>query len=184
MTLTVAISGKHGAGKSTIAKAIADKFKLRYVCAGMIFRQIAEDRGISLSELSNIAEHNSSIDREIDERTVKEAAKGNVVIDAYIAGWVARKYADLKIYLRAPLEVRVRRMAQRDGRRFEEVLEETRIREESQQRRFQDFYGIDVTNLQLFDLVINTETWNEKATITICIEAVKAYHKSSATTKG
>jgi cytidylate kinase len=183
MTLTIAVSGKHGAGKSTVAQAIAKKFKLDYVCAGMIFRQLAKERGVSLSELSLIAEQDSSIDREIDDRTSKEAAKGNVVIDAYIAGWVARDLADLKIYLRAPLEVRVRRMAQRDGRSFDEVLEETRSREESQKRRFQNFYGIDVTDLQLFDLVINSKTWTEKATISICIEAVKAYIKSSATLK-
>ena len=74
-------------------------------------------------------------------------------------------------------------MAVRDGRGYEEMLEETRAREESQQRRFREFYGIDVTDIRIFDLVLNTETWNEAATITICIEAVKAYLASSGKTR-
>jgi len=181
--LTIAVSGKHGAGKSTVAKALADEFHLRYVSAGKIFRDLAKERGMSLADFSLIAEKDHQIDREIDDRTSREAAKGNVVIDAYIAGWVASHFANIKIYLQASLEVRVRRMAERDGRGYEEMLEETRAREESQLRRFREFYGIDVTDIRIFDLVLNTETWNEAATITICIEAVKAYLASSGKTR-
>jgi cytidylate kinase len=182
MGLTIAISGLHGAGTTTVALALAEAFNLRYISAGMIFRQLAEEKGVSLEEFSKIAEQNPQIDQEIDDRTKREAERGDVVIDAYIAGWVARRQADLTIYLQAPLEVRALRIANRESRPYEEILQETQIREQSQQARFHEFYGIDVTDTRLFDLVLNTEPFNAVATISICTAAVKAYLASSGTT--
>ena len=182
MPLTIAISGLHGAGTTTVAHALAETFSLRYISAGMIFRQLAKEKGVSLSELSKMAEENPQIDQEIDDRTQQEAEQGNVIIDAYIAGWVARRFADLTIYLLAPLEVRALRIAGRESRPYEEVLEETQVCEKSEQNRFREFYGIDVSDLRLFDLVLNTEHFNAVSTIDICTTAVKAYLASSGTT--
>jgi cytidylate kinase len=183
-TLTIAVSGEHGAGKSTVARALAKVFNLRYVSAGMIFRQLAEEHNKTLTEFSVMAEQDSKIDQAIDERTKQEATKGNVVIDAYIAGWVARDLADLKIYLRAPFEIRIQRIAKREQRPYEEVLEETRSREESQRRRFQDFYGIDVGAIQLFDLVLNTAKWDARGVINICTEAINTFLQNTAIPAG
>ncbi|MFW9831086.1 MAG: (d)CMP kinase [Candidatus Thorarchaeota archaeon] len=182
MTLTIAVSGLHGAGTTTIARALSDAFNLRYISAGMIFRQLAKEKGISLAKLSKLAEDDPKIDQDIDNRTRAEAEKGNVVIDAYIAGWVTRRFTDLAFYLRAPLEVRAIRIANRENRNYEEILKETRIREESEQNRFLEFYGIDVTDLRLFDMILNTEIFNAVSTIELCITAVKAYIASSGTT--
>ena len=182
MPLTIAVSGLHGSGTTTVAKALAETFNLRYISAGMLFRQLAKEKGMSLSELSKLAEKNPQIDQEIDERTQREAERGNVIIDAYIAGWVARRFADLAIYLHAPLEVRVLRIAGRENRKYEEVLAETQVREESEQNRFREYYGIDVSDLRLFDLVLMNEHFNAVATIDICTSVVKAYLASSGTT--
>jgi len=182
MPLTIAISGLHGAGTTTVALALADTFNLRYISGGMIFRQLAKEKNVSLSKLSKMAEEDPKIDQEIDDRTQQEAEKGTVIIDAYIAGWVARRFADLAIYLRAPLEVRALRIAGRENRPYEEVLEETIVREESEQHRFRELYGIDVSDLRLFDLVLQTEHFNAVATIDICTTVVKAYLASSGTT--
>jgi cytidylate kinase len=182
MGLTIAVSGLHGAGTTTVATALAEAFDLRYLSAGMIFRQLAQERGVTLAEFSKIAEENPKIDQEIDNRTQREAELGNVVIDAYIAGWVARRQADLTLYLHAPLEVRALRIANRESRNYEEILKETQIREESESSRFREFYGIDVTDTRLFDLVLNTDNFNAVATISICTAVVKAYLASSGAT--
>ncbi len=182
MGLTIAISGLHGAGTTTVAKALAEAFNLRYISAGIIFRQLAKEKGVSLAKFCRIAEENPHIDQEIDDRTRLEAEAGNVVIDAYIAGWVARRQADLTIYLHAPLDVRALRIANREAQKYEKALEETQFREQSEQFRFQEFYGIDVTDTCLFDIVLNTEHFNVVATISICIAVVKAYLASSGTT--
>ena len=159
--VTIAISGLHGAGKTTAAKALVRRFGLRYVSAGAVFREMAKERGMMLDEFSRYVERHPEIDRQIDRRTVDEARKGDVVIDARLAGWMA-KSADVKILLTAPLKLRVERIARRERRRYGDVLAETRRRERSEARRFKRFYGIDVNNYSVFDLVLNTERWSAK----------------------
>ncbi|KXB04477.1 cytidylate kinase, partial [candidate division MSBL1 archaeon SCGC-AAA261O19] len=71
--VTITVSGLHGVGKTTTAKKLAEKFDLRYVSAGTVFRQMAEEQGMTLEEFSKHVEENPEIDEEIDQRTAKEA---------------------------------------------------------------------------------------------------------------
>ena len=157
----IALSGLHGAGKTTAARALVEEFGLRYVSAGELFRRLAKERGMGLEEFSRYAERHPNIDREIDKRTAAEAKKGNVLIDAGLAGWMA-KGADVRILLTAPLETRVKRIAKRDGRGYAEVLRETVERERSEAKRFKRFYGININDWSVFDLVLNTERLNPR----------------------
>lgn len=167
----IAISGLHGTGKTTAARALVRKFKLRYVCAGSVFRQLARERGMTLDEFSRYAERHPGIDRMIDRRTAEAAREDGVLIDARLAGWMV-KQANLKIILTAPLEERVRRIARREGRRYKEVLRETMGRERSEAKRFKRFYNIDVNDRSVFDLVLNTKRWSAQETARILELAV------------
>ncbi len=160
--VVVAISGLHGTGKTTAAKFLAKKFKLKYVGAGEVFRKMAKERKMTLEEFSDYAERNPSIDRMIDKRTAEMAKKKNVLIDGRLAGWMAKK-ADLRILLTAPIEIRVKRIVGREKRNFREVLKETEAREESEAKRFKKFYKIDVNDYTSFDLVLNTGSLTKKA---------------------
>jgi cytidylate kinase len=159
--VVIAISGLHGAGKTTAARALVRKFGLKYISAGTVFRQMAKERGMTLDEFSRYAERHPRIDRQIDRRTANAVKGGDVLIDARLAGWMA-KGADIKILLTAPLELRVKRIARREGRSYKDVLAETVKRERSEARRFKRFYGIDVNDYSVFDLVLNTERWSAK----------------------
>ncbi len=154
--LVIAIGGPAGSGKTTYAKAIARRYGLRYFSAGQVFRRIAKEKGISLEELSKLAEQDPSIDLLIDKTTLEESFKGNVVVEGHLVPWIVKDVADIKIYVTAPLHVRVRRIAEREKRPVTEVLKETVLREHSQRKRFIYFYGIDILDLSIFDLVIDT----------------------------
>ncbi len=152
----IAVSGPPGSGKTTYARRLAGDLGLRYHSAGMIFRELARERGLSLEELSLLAERDPSIDLEIDRRTLHLGLQGGVVIDGHLVAWILKDVADVRIYITAPLKVRVSRIASRENRDYLEVLKETLRREWSNKKRFLDYYGIDITDTRLFDLVIDT----------------------------
>jgi cytidylate kinase len=162
--LVVTVSGPHGTGKSTYARALAEDLHLRYVSAGELFRELAKQRGMSLESFSRYAANNPEVDHLIDQRTREEAKSGNVVIDAQLSGWIVKDEADIKLLLVASDAVRFNRIAQRDHVSFEFARNETLAREEIQRIRYKNYYGIDVSDLSIYDLRIDTGIHSIEAT--------------------
>lgn len=175
--IVITVSGPPGSGKTTHAKRIAEKFSLRYFSTGRYFRQMAFKLGISLEKFHKKAEANSKFDFKVDNKAVEEAKKGNVVLDGHLTGWMAKNYADIRIYLTAPLKVRAKRIANRDGKPIEDALEEIKIREKSNKRRYLKYYGINLDDLSIYDIVINTEKWTEEEVSEILERLVEYYIK-------
>lgn len=152
----ITFSGLHGTGKTTYARAIAHEFNLRHLSVGELFRQLAEKRGLTLLELTRLAWEDESIDRYVDGEARREAEKGGVVIDGQLSAWTAGENASLKVYLTAPLQVRVKRIAERDGVSLEEAERATVERERAEKERYLRLYGIDVDDLSVYDLIVDT----------------------------
>ena len=124
-------------------------------------REMAEDRGLTLLELSRLAEKDESIDREIDERSARYAAEGDgFVLDARI-GWHFVP-ASFKVFLDVQPEVAASRVfGARRGTEPENVdlmttLRTIERRTESERQRYLDYYGIDYLDPGHYDLVIDT----------------------------
>ena len=180
MKRVITIGGLHGTGKSSAADNISNIFGLRRVSAGGIFRELAKERGVTLEEFSRIAEEDESIDRELDGRIKAEAEKGNVMLDGQLAAHMASDHAELKILLTAPLRTRVKRIAARDGVSYEDALHETETRERIERARYIEFYGFDVQNLALYDLVINTEKYDLEGVTDIISTALRRLFETQA----
>jgi cytidylate kinase len=170
----IAIAGPHGTGKSTYARALAEALGLRYVSAGGIFRELAKKNHLSLEAFGQRAANDPTIDRMIDDRTKEVAREGRVVIEAQLAAWMARELADLKMLLTAPDSVRFKRIAERDGITIEEAQRQTEARELIQKRRYMRYYDIDVSDLSIYDLKIDTSLHPIEKTKEIVIEAARS----------
>jgi cytidylate kinase len=140
----------------------------------MLFRWMAEERDLTLEEMSRLAKEDPEIDKLVDDRTKIEASKGGVVIDAALSGWMVED-ADIKIFLTAPFEVRVRRIANRDCASTEEARDATRLREDVERDRFMRYYGIDIYDLSIYDVVLNTELFTIDGTAGILKRVVEEY---------
>jgi len=173
--LIITVSGPHGTGKSTYAKALAEALNLRYVSAGELFRDLAKQHKLSLEDFSRRAADDPSIDRLLDERTKAEAKRGGVVIDAQLGAWMVGDQADVKVLLTAPDAVRFKRIAGRDGRVMADAMRETENRESIQRQRYRKYYGIDVTDLSIYDLKIDTSLYPIDKTKAIIIDAVRNF---------
>lgn len=169
----VTVGGPHGTGKSTYAKALADALRLRYVSAGELFRELAKQRNMSLEAFSAIAADDPAVDKVIDERTKAEAKKGGAVIDAQLGAWMIKEIADVKVLLVAPDEVRIRRIADRDGTSIPSAKKETMARELLQKRRYKKYYGVNVDDLSIYDLKIDTSLYPIEKTKSDVIDAVR-----------
>ena len=174
-SLIITMSGPHGTGKSTYAKALAKALNLRYVSAGELFRNLAKQHKMSLEAFSHRAANDPSIDQMLDERTKAEAKKGGVVIDAQLGAWMVRDLADVKVLLTAPDDVRFKRIAERDGSDIADAQRETKYREAIQEQRYKKYYGIDVTDLSIYDLKIDTSLYSIEKTKTMIMDALRNF---------
>ncbi|MDQ7843241.1 MAG: AAA family ATPase [Armatimonadota bacterium] len=156
--MIVAIAGPIGVGKSTVARALADRLGYRYISGGEVFRQIARERGISVVEVNRLAETDPELDRALDRRQAELARAGNCVVESRLSGWMVE--ADLKVWLRAPVEVRAARVARREGLEVTAALRELVERERSEWARYKALYGIDIDDLTPYQLVIDTTRWS------------------------
>ncbi|MFB6092843.1 MAG: (d)CMP kinase [Haloquadratum sp.] len=174
MLLTV--SGPPGAGKSTTVSALAEAFDLDHVSGGDIFRDLAAEHGMSAVEFNRLAEEDDQIDRDLDRRLRTVALeRDDVLLESRLAGWLAGDAADLRLWLDAPIEVRAARIAEREGKSATTALEETRAREESEALRYQEYYNVDIRDLSIYDVVLNTARWSPEDVPDILTAAVEAY---------
>ncbi len=169
--MIITISGPIGSGKTTVAKALSEKFNLRHISAGKVFRDMAKERKMSLQEFSKLAEENPEIDREVDQRQIALAKNGNVVIDGRLSAHLI-KDADLRIWLKASIEERARRVSMRENISYEVALKETLAREASEKKRYKEIYNIDIDNLEPYDVVLNTELWDAENIIEVITNMV------------
>ncbi|MCF7927614.1 MAG: AAA family ATPase [Spirochaetales bacterium] len=170
-SIIIAISGKSGCGNSTVSRVVAERLGLHVV--NYTFHTIADEQGISFDQLRELAETDPSWDRYLDTRQVEMASKGNCVLGSRLAIWMM-KDADLKIFLDASLEVRAKRIQQREGGDLEAVREKTRERDQRDHDRYLKLYGIDNNRYrETADLVIDTEKNNIEQTAQIVIDAVR-----------
>jgi cytidylate kinase len=171
----ITVSGPHGTGKSTYAKALAEALKLRYVCAGDLFRELAKERRMTLERFSRVAAEDPNIDKLIDERTKEEARKGGVVIDAQLGAWMVRDLATVRLLLVAPDAVRFKRISERDGTTISEATKGTLLRESIQKERYKKYYSVDVDDLSIYDLKIDTSSHSIEETKSIVIDEVRRF---------
>jgi len=171
--LVITVSGSALSGKTTGAKIIAEKFKLKYISAGEIFRGIAAERGISIEKFSSMRE--PEIDHEMDRRSLMYAIKGGCVLDGRLTGWAAGKWADVKIYYDCDLTIKAKRIAKNNGITVEEAKKIIGERDEEDNKRYMELYGIDLFDKSIYDIIINNDELTMKEAMVVPVELVKKF---------
>jgi cytidylate kinase len=161
--MKITVSGPPGSGTTTLARSIADKHQFELISAGVMFRDLAKERGLSVGEFGEVAEKDISIDALIDVRQKETAkVKDNIVVEGRLSGWMVEE-ADLRIWLNAPIACRAKRIAARDGMDEYTAREMTLQREESERTRYRNYYKIEIDDLTPYHLAMNSELWSGEA---------------------
>jgi cytidylate kinase len=173
--MIITISGPPGSGTTTLARALSATLGLRWINSGDQFRKIAADKGISLRELGKIAEKGPDVDYLIDDAQRAMAKDGGGIFEGRLSGHLLD--ANIKIALKADIKIRGERIGKRENKLAEDAIAEARLREESEARRYEKYYNIDIRDLSYFDLVIDTGRLNEQGTFSIVMAAVKSIQR-------
>jgi cytidylate kinase len=165
--IVVCISGMAGTGKSTLAKKLARKYKLRYFSGGDALKALAADEGYSVSgrgwwespeglSFLKKREKNLNFDKAVDDKLLEYGRRGDVLLDSWTMPWLLK--TGFKIWLLASLEKRAERVAKRDKITVTEALRTLKEKEARTKAIFKKLYGFALgEDFAPFHLVLDTD---------------------------
>jgi cytidylate kinase len=170
-SIVVCISGMAGTGKSTLAKKLAKKYRLKYYSGGDALKASAEEGYNSSSRgwwespegLSFLRkrEKNLKFDKAVDDKLLEYAQRGNVLLDSWTMPWLLK--TGFKIWLLASIEKRAERVAKRDKITVKDALQILKEKEARTKAIYKKLYGFNLgEDFAPFHLVLDTDNLNAK----------------------
>jgi cytidylate kinase len=167
--LKIAISGMSGCGNTTVSKIVADRLGLKFI--NFTFRSLAQEKGIDLKKILELAAKDDAWDKEVDSRQVKLARESEgCVVGSRLAIWMLEE-ADLKVFLKAKPETRAARIVKREGGDIKEIAAFTAERDKRDNQRYIHIYNIDNNKYEFANLVIDTDNISPDEIADLIIEA-------------
>jgi predicted cytidylate kinase len=157
--MRITVSGPPGSGKTTVCQMLGDRLHLEVVISGHIFRQMAKESSLSLADFGKACEADPEVDRKLDERMVDIARrKDNIILEGRLTAYMLTRngISAFRVLLDADLDVRAARVAEREGGTAEQRKREIVVREDCEAKRYLIFYGIDVRDRNVYDLIVDT----------------------------
>ena len=174
--MRITISGPPGSGKTTACNRLSEILGLKAVVFGKIFRELAAEKHLSLLEFGQLAEKDPSIDAAIDARIVEIARENeNIILESRLSAYMLSRNSipAFKIYLWASPEVRMSRIGVREGQSLEDAKRETIERQASEAKRYMMYYNIDINDMSVYDLVVNTDELDPDGVIDTILKAIE-----------
>ena len=181
--ISIVVSGSAAVGKTTLAHALAKEFGFKLYNGGDILKEIARQQGYVISGDdwwdSNDAigfmkerKKNPIFDRQVDEKLISIAKKGNVIITSHTLPWLTS--APITFWLSASQRSRSERMSKRDKISVKEALEIVKMRDRENKKIYNKIYGSQFgESLEVFDFMINTELLTLDSLVVLCKEIIK-----------
>ncbi len=164
--MIISISGAPGAGKSTIAKKLAQELQWPRYYIGGLRREKAKEKGMTIAEYNKLGELDPDTDLEVDRYQEELGKKEDNFIIEGRTSWYFIPHS-LKFYFDVDEKEGAKRIfeeLQKDNTRnegekpknLEEVIGGIRERISSDKKRYQKYFGIDAYNKNNYDHVIDT----------------------------
>lgn len=175
----ITIAGDLGSGKSTAARLLLRHLKgYELYSTGKAFRALADQQGLSVNELSALAEKDETIDKAMDDVLVELGQSGKKLIVDSRMGWFFIPQS-FKVYLAVDYETAALRImgSNRGGvERYEDAAaaaQRLKERKESERKRFLSKYGADIKDMRNYDIVIDTGNISAEETAMRIIAALR-----------
>lgn len=137
---------------------VAERLDIDRLDGGTVWRSLAAELGHTVAEFSALCEADPSYDLELDRRLAERARLGDVVLESRLAGWIATNegLSAHRVWLECDDEERARRVVAREGGSLDAAIAANAAREASEAARYRTYYGIDIADRSIYDLVLDS----------------------------
>ena len=172
----ISLAGDLGSGKSTVGEILTEKYSLEKVSIGLILREMASERDMSVADFNKYMETHPEYDYLVDDKLKSyEDKKGRYFFDSRMAWhFVPSCYS---VYMKVDVETAAKRIinANRENEKYsslEDAVCELKKRRASEVVRYNKLYGVDILDYSNYDLVVDT---NGKTPAEVADEIVKNF---------
>jgi predicted cytidylate kinase len=166
--MRITISGMPGSGKTTVAKILSEKLRLKHYYMGAIRRDIARQKGMTLNELNRLGESDPGSDKVVDDYLVKLGrTEDNFIAEGRTASYFIPD--SVKVFIAVDVRVGAERIikdavekgkaAERNEQLADSVDEQAKLLQEriaSDRLRYRKYYNIDIFDREMYDLWIDS----------------------------
>ena len=182
--MIISISGLPGAGKTSLAKALADKLNWPYYSMGELRRKMAQEKGLSITEYNKLGETDPQTDLEVDEYQKKLGQeKDNFIVEGRTSWHFIPQ--SVKIFLKVNPKIGAERIfndlqksnARNEGKNLdsiEKVFLSNQQRINSDVKRYQKYFQINAYDENNYDYVLDTSQLNLEQVLEKVLQVVQA----------
>jgi len=176
--LKISVTGDLGSGKSTVCRYLSEILDCNLYSIGRIQRSLAEKYNMSIHDFNIYMESHPEIDEEIDSELVKIGQRReNMILDSRMAWHFVPD--SFKVYLSVDPKAAAKRVMN-DNRgavetygSFEEAEKALIARKQSENLRYITKYGVDCSNPDNYDLIIDTTNISPEETARIILSHIR-----------
>lgn len=181
--INITIAGDLGSGKSTVANHLINNINYRIESAGLIFRRLAEEHGMTAKEFNQFIESNPKYDNMVDDAIKEMGSKEeNIIFDSRLAWFFVPK--SFKIYMYVDVDTATERIFNDKGRVSEsysdmatakkEIIE----RRQSEVLRYKTFYNADINNFKNYDFIIDTSHASKEEVNDLVLDSFRLFEQA------
>jgi len=169
--MIITITSYPGTETKELSKLLALQAGLRYFSANEIKKRIAIETNMPIEKIQE-----EEFTEKIKQIIEQEAKKNDIIIDHALAAWTINN-ADLKVFLKSYSKVRAKIMSEKEKIPMGDSMEQIELKEKEQEKNFLNNYGINIYDLQVYDLVINIDKLDQDRVIGIIKKYLEKMHK-------
>jgi cytidylate kinase len=150
---------------------VAEEFSLKCVHTSGVLKQLKESREVDVDksemnvgfyesdegkEFMKERMENEAFDKALDKKLLEIIEEDNVAMDSWTMPWLSEK--GVKVWLKVSDDIRAERLAGRDKRNADEVLQAAKEKEENTRKLLKNLYDFNFgEDLSVFDLIVDTD---------------------------
>lgn len=158
----ISISGLPCCGSTTIGKLLAEKLKIEFFSVGAYYKSHGKGTNETEKAINFLGSKEGTsrpLNNSVDDMQIDLAKKGNIVIDSKAGIYFLKELTDLKVWLHAPFETRVERVAKRESCSLEKAKLLLESKEKLEKELFQKVYNFNyLTQREQADIVIDVSS--------------------------